>query len=409
VFTAGDDGYVRCLRAERGTQQWAFATGGPILASPTIWQGRAFVGSGDGYVYCLDAATGRLLWRFRVAPIERRIMVYGHLASTWPVNSGVLVHGDTAHAAAGIVFRDGTHVVALDARSGELKWHNGQVGKPTNEQFELRAGSALGTLAIGKDRLWLASGNVVAPISFDLETGEATIVDAHRLPTWNTVMAQKPEPAGRDIMVFDDRLLMHGGRLLYSGEGHVVSSVQIGFRAMGNDGQLASPAFTPVRHCAVPPAWDEELFVTPTSRYGDVVGYRVSDVLDRLVGALTRMVDMDRSIPGESPEKWGQYNLIGKVFTAVERDLRSGSSWPALRDEVYALTVTKNAVIATGRSRDTTGPDFAAAYAKTDGSVLWRVELPSEPRLGSLAIDRDGRVLLALRDGAVVCIGRQDP
>ncbi len=406
VFTTGEDGTIRCLDAQRGTRQWAFATGGPILASPTVWEGRVFAGSGDGYVYCLEATTGRLLWRFRVAPVERRIMVYGHIASTWPVNSGVLVHNGTAFAAAGIVFRDGTHIVALDAESGKLQWHNGTVGKPTNEQFELRAASALGTLAIGKDRLWLASGNVVAPVSFDLDTGKADVVTAQRIPAWNTVMAQKPEPAGRDIMVFGDRFLMHGGRLLYSGAGQVVSSAQISFRAIDSQGQLAGPAFTPVRHCAVPPAWDDEVLVTPTSRYGDIVGWKVSDVQKRLGDALAQMIEMDKKIPGENPQKWGQYNLIGKAFSAAERELRSASIWPVIRDEVYALTVAKNAVVVTGRNKNVAGSEFAAAYSKADGKILWKVDLPAKPRLGALAIDRDGRVLIVLRDGSILCLGQ---
>jgi len=404
VFAAGEDGIVRCLDAADGDEKWGFATGGPVLASPTVWEGRVLVGSGDGYVYCLDAARGKLLWRFRVAPIERRIMVYGRIASTWPVNSGVTVRDGVAYAAAGIVFRDGTHVVALDARSGELRWHNGTAGRPINDRYELRAASALGAMAIGKGRLWLASGNVVAPASFDLATGEAHVVEAKRIPTWNTVMAQKPEPAGRDVMVFEDRFLLHGGRLLYSGTGQVVSSAQVNFRAIDAQGRLQGPAFTPVRHCAVAPAWDDELFVTPTSRYGDVVGWSVAQMDAKLAAALGRMTALDREIPGDSPQKWGQYNLIGQAFATVERELRSSSVWPTLREQVYALSVARNAVLITAKGHGTE-PCFVAAYAKSDGKRLWKVDLPAPPRLGALAVDRDGRVLVSLVDGSILCVG----
>jgi outer membrane protein assembly factor BamB len=406
VFVAGEDGFVRCLDAEQGRPKWRFATGGPVLASPTVWKGRVLVGSGDGYVYCLDAMTGGLVWRFRVAPVERRIMVYGRLASNWPVNSGVLVHQGVAFAAAGIVFRDGTHVVALDAATGKLKWHNGTAGKPINDRFELQAASALGALALGGGRLWLASGNVVAPVSFDLETGQADVAAAHRTPVWNTVMAQKPEPAGRDAMVLADRFLLHGGRLLYCNEGQEVSSAQVSFRGMNAGGRLAGPAFTPTRHCVVAPAWDDDVFVTPTSRYGDVVAWNAADVQTRLGEALTLMTRMDETIPGDSPEKWGQYNRIGQVFSAAERTMRAASRWPVSQDDVYAIAVAQNAVVATGRSRGAPEPCFITARSKSDGKILWKLNLPAEPALGGLSIDRDGRALVSLRDGSLVCAGK---
>ena len=91
MFMGAEDGIVKCVDLRTGETRWEYATAGPILMPPTVWQGRVLVGSGDGYVYALVADTGKLLWRFRAAPIERRIMAYGSLCSTWPVNSGVLV------------------------------------------------------------------------------------------------------------------------------------------------------------------------------------------------------------------------------------------------------------------------------------------------------------------------------
>lgn len=405
VFVAGSDGFVRCVSADDGTEHWRFATGGPVMAAPTVWKGRVFVGSGDGYVYCLDAISGTLAWRFRVAPVERRIMVYGHLSSNWPVNSGVLVYEGTAYAAAGIVFRDGTHVVALDAATGQLKWQNGAAGKPINNQYELQAASSLGTLATGNGRLWLASGNVVAPVSFDLATGEVEVIPARRIPVWNTVMAQKPEPAGRDLMVFADRIIIHGGRLLYGNEGHEVSSAQFSFRAIDDRGRLVGPAFTPTRHCVVPPAWDNDVFITPTSRYGNVVAWKTSGVISRLGETLKLMTEMDEQIPGETPEKWGEYNRVGQVFSAAERAMRSASMWPAVLDELYATAVARNAVIFTGRHRSVQDQWFVAARSKFDGKALWAVELPCEPTLGGLSIDRHGRVLVSLCDGTFVSVG----
>ena len=40
-----------------------------------------------------------------------------------------------------------------------------------------------------------------------------------------------------------------------------------------------------------------------------------------------------------------------------------------------------------------------------DGSVLWSEEVPSTPVSWGLAVDRDGRVIVTLEDGRVLCFG----
>ena len=128
VFHAGEDGKVRAIDAATGEEQWVFQSGGPVKSAPTVAEQRVYFGSGDGNAYCLEAATGRLLWRFRAAPVERRVMIYDSLSSTWPVNTGVLVHEGIAYFGAGIVDHDGTYVYAVDAQTGELIWQNNRSG-----------------------------------------------------------------------------------------------------------------------------------------------------------------------------------------------------------------------------------------------------------------------------------------
>ncbi|HQO36772.1 MAG TPA: PQQ-binding-like beta-propeller repeat protein, partial [bacterium] len=170
IFVGGDDGKVRALDAATGTMVWTYLTGGPVTQPPTLWNGRAYIGSGDGYIYALEAATGRLLWRFRAAPVERRIMVYGSLCSTWPVNSGILVEDGVVYAAAGIIDYDGTYLYALDAVTGEIIWQNHSSG---HLDKELRKGvSAQGILASAGGRLWMPGGNVISPAVYDIKTGE---------------------------------------------------------------------------------------------------------------------------------------------------------------------------------------------------------------------------------------------
>ena len=169
VFVGGADGVVRGFDAPAGKIRWTAYVGGCVRYPPTIADGRALVGSDDGWVYALDAATGRLLWRFRAAPVERKIPVYGSLTSTWPVASGVLVHEGTAYFAAGMNDFDGTHVYAVDAATGKIKWQNNTAGHL--DAASSRGVACQGEMLLGDGRLYLAGGNSVSPGVFELTSG----------------------------------------------------------------------------------------------------------------------------------------------------------------------------------------------------------------------------------------------
>jgi len=170
VFLSGSDGIVRALDAASGEVRWTAYTGGPVHYPPAVAEGRALVGSSDGYAYAFEAATGRLLWRFRAAPVERRIRVYDSLTSTWPVAAGVLVHDGVAYCAAGMNNYDGTHVYALEAKSGAIKWQNNSSGSAGRS---LGAGVAVaGDLLLDGGRLYLAGGSAASPAVFDTVDGK---------------------------------------------------------------------------------------------------------------------------------------------------------------------------------------------------------------------------------------------
>jgi len=170
AFVSGSDGIVRAFDAATGAAKWTAYTGGAVRYPPAIAGGRALVGSGDGWAYAFEAATGRLLWRFRAAPIERKIPVYGSLLSTWPVASGVLVESGVAYFAAGINNYDGTHVYALDATNGKIKWQNNTSGFPVGGS---RSGVGVqGDLLLHNGKLYLAGGNAVSPGAYDVKDGK---------------------------------------------------------------------------------------------------------------------------------------------------------------------------------------------------------------------------------------------
>jgi len=347
VFLAGSDGVVRALDAATGDTLWSAYTGGGVRYPPTLWNGRAFVGSGDGWVYAFDSGTGSQLWRFRAAPIERRIPVYGQLLSTWPAASGVLVHDGTAYVAAGIVNYDGTHVYALDAATGALRWQNNVSG---HLDVDTLAGvSVQGHMIVHDNKLWLAGGNVVSPAIFDLATGKCLndVGLVHRKAGGNLPASESPRGAslflvGDRVMVSDQPFYAHPKWRVYD------SSVQ-------NKTWLGSVG-------------DRDVTWVNNTR---VVGYpRVEEKRSERFLA-----------------SWGKPRVAG-----VE------PAWEFESKESTAIALARNAVVV---SR----PSEIGAFQLQDGKPLWNQTVPGVTVPWGIALDRAGRVFASLEGGQIVCYG----
>jgi len=188
VYLGGQDGAVRCLDLGKGGLEWSAYTGGPIKYAPVFSTDkrrdypfeRIHVGSGDGYIYCLQAFDGRTNWRFRAAPVERVIPVYGTLASTWPLGGGVLVHDNVVFGAAGISNHDGTHVYALDAGTGKIKWQNHSSAYNDDDTLPIGGVSVQGPMLLHNNAVHFASGNSPPIASYALADGKFTPNNASR-------------------------------------------------------------------------------------------------------------------------------------------------------------------------------------------------------------------------------------
>ena len=85
-----------------GGLKWTFKTGGPIVASPVIFEGTVYIGSMDGFLYALDQETGKEKWKFK---------------SRMPIASTAAVAGGTLY----FVSSTGA-LAAIDTVSGKPKW-----------------------------------------------------------------------------------------------------------------------------------------------------------------------------------------------------------------------------------------------------------------------------------------------
>ena len=169
VYVAGGDGSIRAIDSRTGELVWQSHTGGQVKYPPTYSRGNLFVGSGDGWIYCLDAQSGDEVWKFRAAPSERKIPIHGSLISTWPVGTGVLVDNGVAYAAAGNANFDGTHVYALDARTGKIRWQNNDSGHLIDKD---KSGAGVqGHLLLHKNYIYMPGGNLTGVVAYNTKDG----------------------------------------------------------------------------------------------------------------------------------------------------------------------------------------------------------------------------------------------
>lgn len=377
VFLGGEDGRIRAIDGTSGEEHWSFQTAGPVKYPPTLSEGRAYAGSADGFAYCLEAATGRLLWRFRAAPVERHIMIYGSLSSTWPVNTGVLVHDGVAYFGAGIVDHDGTYLYAVDAETGHLIWENTTSG---HLNPELRKGvSVQGNLTVLDNMLVIAGGNVVSPARFDLATGKC-LESARK-------QGQPQSNGGKFIGVYDGNRLITGGRIIYSAPQNV--SNKGSFAVVSADRRSMR-----LNYGGIAPAWNEAGLTVANYKYGRVTTFDTETLSTGIQEALDSQNRRSR-------------NLVSILSTRgkVQWQSNLGDSGEF---ESLSIALARNAVVAVARyqSRHRAVPQyFLTGLSSNDGEPLFQKALPAEPLPGGLMVDRNGQIIVAMLDGGVACFG----
>ncbi|MEI7904969.1 MAG: PQQ-binding-like beta-propeller repeat protein, partial [Candidatus Firestonebacteria bacterium] len=398
VVYGGFDGMLRCYSISSGRSIWNFPAEGRIFGAPSIYEGRVYAGSADGNVYCLGLTSGRLLWRFRAAPADRKILVYGNLMSSWPVNTGILLQDGLVYFSAGLIAEHGTYLYALEAKTGKVKWKVFDTG--------LKGLASMGHMAVIGKKLLLNGGN--APLGlFDLKNGELKRhVNMAEVSRFNTTR-------GKEVGVFLDRFILHGGRMLYKDENDFTESREgragIAFPFIEYD--IKNEKTLPVELnpfqgnlSFAPPAWDSSGFLfasminnSDTLQYLDS-GKFAAALSSGLSGAVT-----------DKKDKKYVYSAK-KSIAGNGQDEAKAFLWSFDGNENYAaasICLAENAAVFTYTTKTSLKSDkywFAAAINRVDGKQLWEEKLPGAPVLGGTAVSRDGSVLVTLRNGGIICI-----
>jgi outer membrane protein assembly factor BamB len=405
VVVGNNDGTIRAFNLQTGERLWVARTSGRIQSPPTAWRDRLFVGSADGYVYAFALDDGRQLWRLRVAPEAGRIMLFDQLGSRWPVLAAPLVADGKVFAVAGFMHcLDGLCAVAADAVTGQILWERTDWTDADGEM--LSPGRTLG----GTGQLcWDDEANEVVysageglPVRLSARDGQARAAYARgRIKELSTGRDGKTiraftglhYAAGQDIGKFGSGWMVLGGsRMMIDQPAHNASRKAEHFFSQAPNGDGRFPMLN-AQGCLQMPAWDRtDVLLTlgePKRRIS--LGLAPRSGLEafftsRTAGAGEELEWMirDANVDEDSLLRWrvGFAHLTSPVACALTGDA--------------ALVLTTN-------SR--AGQSGLSAYSRADGRELWQVDLPSAPVYNGLAVSADGRVVVALQDGTILCVG----
>jgi len=115
VIVGAGDGFVRSLAARTGRLRWRFDAGARVRSTPAVAEGFVVVGTASGHVVALHESDGTLAWRFATAGASRKFEEESNDTTSVPTTPSI---------SQGRVFvgaRD-SYLYALDLRRGEQLW-----------------------------------------------------------------------------------------------------------------------------------------------------------------------------------------------------------------------------------------------------------------------------------------------
>ncbi len=164
-FGSSVDDSVRAVDVASGEVAWTFTTDGPVRIAPTVAGEHLYFGSDDGRAYCVTASEGELVWRSERADDTDLILNNGRFVSLSPCRTGVLVQGDIAYFAQGMLPWRDTLLHAVDRLTGKVDGD----GQYTKSHVARTLEGAL----LANDEYVIAPAGRVAPQVFGRADGEA--------------------------------------------------------------------------------------------------------------------------------------------------------------------------------------------------------------------------------------------
>jgi len=298
----------------------------------------------DIVVVKLDGGTGEVLWSL-------------HYASPGAENESIYALALDSQGNAYVTGRawvtarqDEFATFKLDAATGDIKWRN-DTSHDLAGDGSVCGVSVQGHLLLNDNKVYLAGGNMVSPAIYAADSGQCgnTLPDEWTPDDeWTRDGNWLRAPRGSELFLVDGEVKVND-QLLYAPRGYV------------------------------PSRYLPSYFLQAKSEAVDIRGTE----------KLMLRVDSN-SPPGKQAKPLWSRNDLGRTF---------------------AVALASNAVLVTGQKSSDDGQitsdPYLAALDIDSGATLWRHELPGEPDVWGLAVDRDGSVLATLADGRLLCFGRR--
>ncbi len=364
------DHALRCVDLESGKPLWTFFTEAAIRLSPTVYDGKVYIGSDDGYVYCLKAEDGSLIWKLRPGPSEERILGRQQLISRWPVRTGVAVtpddeHGAIAYFGAGVFPHELIYLYAVRASDGKVLWKLDNISQSRAGRNDL---SPQGYLLTNDELLVIPSGRSL-PGVFNRKTGNFKYKGNH---SWRG--AGGGVIGGTQALLADEQIYSWGAH-------HILAMDQengkVGF------GWFAGRQMT-VKDKAAFVADGENIARIDRQAYAE--NSRVRHKLEGEIYALNRGLrdakDKDK-VKADIKEKTAKMVSIKDV----------GFVWrtPSLH---------QSRLIVAGETLFVGGTDEVAAFDLESGKQTWKAKVDGDAR--GLAV-ANGKLIVSTTTGDVIC------
>lgn len=209
IYLGSADSNVYCLNAENGSTIWSFPTGGSVYSSPAVADGNVYIGSTDNSIYCLDADDGSEVWSYSTgsqiysspAVIDGRVYLGSGNGNVYCLNvadgSEVWIEsvGGPILSSPAVAYGN----VYIGMLSGGVICLDGLDG---SEQWIIPIGAVISSPAIADDKVYIGSfDNKV--YCFDAYTGD----EIWYYPTGNQIVSSPAVAEGAVYIGSDDGII----------------------------------------------------------------------------------------------------------------------------------------------------------------------------------------------------------